>query len=306
MKHKFQHEYIFEHIYKFNNNNSIDYSTCFNSEKINLAIKKLINEYVNTNLELYNFRNSIYQQLFSQSEIGYSYLNLSTMPYNNDELLAIANFICFLIGLPIKLYNKGVFWEPLTVKLDAAKNRTHGTGENPLHIDLVNRKNTPDLIAFFGVRADPLGGGYTELANLIDAEDCLSASEIELLQMPIFKYWKDENVCHVGEHLDRYAILPKNIHEDTIRFTAKMIPHLDGTDTVIDDTAISLTKSIKSALEKYFKYLNDHKLRFLIEKNQLLIFNQKKYAHARSALGEHQETLLKDQTRLLLQGYILK
>jgi hypothetical protein len=265
-------------------------------------VKKVLDK--NTNL--FHFSKIVKNELYHSSGMGYVVLNLSIFRNNGYSLNDISSMLCFICGKPFLLYEDKPFWLPLGVDLNAAPNRTHGVGCNPLHIDLISREKPPEIIVFLGKRSDPLGGGYTELADLKEASKELNKEEIKLLNMPIFTYWKDHNVCNVGKHINYFSIIPNNVNSEFIRYTAKMIPHLDGSNKVIKSDLVHLTDKVKEALKNFEKILSSKKQKLLVEKDHLLIFNQKKFAHARTKLGQEQSSVTDNERRLIFQSYIQK
>lgn len=271
----------------------------------NLVVKH-IKTVLDKNSSLRHFSKLVKNELYHPTGIGYIVLNLSIFRNLGCNINDISRILCFTCGKPFLLYKNKPFWLPLGVDLNADHNRTHGVGYNPLHIDLVNRERPPEMITFLGKRTDPLGGGYTELANLNETAQELGKEELQLLSMPIFKYWKDYNVCNVGKHINYYPIIPNDKNLGFIRYTTKMIPHLDGSDKVIKSDMVHLTKKIRKALENFEAILKSKRKTFLVEKDNLLIFNQRFFAHSRTKLGQEQSSVAADERRLIFQGYIHK
>lgn len=204
------------------------------------------------------------------------------------------------LGHLLDVYGDGQQWSSLTVNLDAAPNRTHGVGANPLHIDYVQRSNPPDLIMLLGVREDPLGGGASVLARFEAACDGLSLQDQELLASPVLRYWNDQGAQEVGEPLERFALLDGA----WTRFTSKMLPHLDGSATVFAQDALAQQPRIRDALLRFDELLQAHSYRARLRPGQLLIFSQRHFAHGREALGFDQASLPPHSRRLLRQAYI--
>jgi hypothetical protein len=253
---------------------------------------------------LTNFLAEIKTQLFASQNPGFARIDLNDFP--EEVYQDIATLLCFGIGTPILPYdNKEPFWYPLTVDLNARPNRTHGVGENPFHIDYMNRQYPPEIIAFLGKRPDPLGGGYTELAPLKEAILSLSKQEYNFLSKPIFTYWKDEKTYKVGRHLNTFSIIPEDIDTGFIRFSTKMLPHLDGSNTVILKEQVRFTELIKQSLVNIKSRLDRNKVVFLVESKHLVFFNQRRLAHSRTELGKPQEKIPADKRRLMFQAYMI-
>lgn len=251
-----------------------------------------------------NFISDIKTELLSPNHSGFVRIDLS---HFSDEIYKdIATLFCFGVGVPILPYaNKEPFWYPLTVDLKAHPNRTHGISENPFHIDYMNRRYPPEIIAFLGKRPDPLSGGYTALALLKEAALSLSEEEYDIISQPIFHYWKDESTYKLGRHLNTFSIIPENINTGFIRFSAKMLPHLDGSATVIIKEKTEYTNLIKKALLKMKQHLDHNKKVFLVDRKHLVFFNQRRLAHSRTELGKPQEKVPVNERRLMFQGYMI-
>lgn len=204
------------------------------------------------------------------------------------------------LGRLLDVYGDGQRWSSLTVSLDAAPNRTHGVGANPLHIDYVQRSHPPDLIMLLGEREDPLGGGASVLARFEAAREGLSLQDQELLAMPVLRYWNDQGAQEVGEPLERFALFDGA----WTRFTSKMLPHLDGSATVFAQDALADQARIRDALLRFDALLQAHSYRARLRPGQLLIFSQRHFAHGREALGFDQANLPQRSRRLLRQAYI--
>ncbi|MFJ1795327.1 TauD/TfdA family dioxygenase [Kitasatospora griseola] len=207
------------------------------------------------------------------------------------------------LGPVLAVYPADGCWSSLKVRTEADPGRTHGTGENRLHVDLVDRDLIPRYIALYCERDDPAGGGASALADLWAAAAELSDAERALLQQPVFRYWTDEGVHGVGRGLERFAVLPEQLEPGLpIRFTSKMHPHLlrgelvDGTDADRQEAATAFGALAEAVLR--------HRAEIRLRPGQLLVFDQLHWAHGRMPLGEGQETIEPGQRRLLRQTYV--
>lgn len=273
---------------------------------VNSRVNAKVNSYIKQTTALLKLQNVLHQILYSDDNKGYIKFNLQPFKATNLNTTLVATLICFAAGIPFSLYKNKPYWEPLAVKLDAKPNRMHGIGCNPFHIDLLTRSKPPEVIAFLGVRVDPLGGGYTELSDLLLAIKQLSSVDYELLSRKIFHYWPDNNVCRVGHYLTSYRIIPTNATNGFIRYTSKMIPHLDGTNKVVTDIGLKHSVKIKQALENLQLILQKNALQFLVQPDELLLFNQRRFAHSRTVLGKGQADLPFNKRRLMMQAYLHK
>lgn len=272
----------------------------FTDELVRTAIQAAVRE----TGELSRFAALINRRLFAAGESGYVLLDLDDCRDAETDAPMAATLVCHLAGNPFRIFGKEPFWTPLNVKLEAAPNRTYGTGYNPYHIDLLKKTRPPEVIAFLCQRPDPLGGGYTELGLIGEAIRRLSDEDYRLLSQPIFKYWNDTGVYNVGGDLEYFSVIPPDPSNEFIRFNAKIIPHLDGSNTVVRDEATELTPALKQAYENLDQELRALTLRTRLATNEMLLFNQKRFVHARSPLGSDQGAIPADERRVILQGYV--
>lgn len=223
-----------------------------------------------------------------------------------DELtpLEVATMLCVCLGEPLDVYGDDLVWSELSVHLDAMPMRTHGVGENPLHIDYIDRSAPPDRIALFGARQDPLGGGATQLADMVAAVEALEPAHRAVLEAPIFRYWTDHGATDVGEPLPRFAIIPETPGEGFVRFSAKMIPHLDGTDDVMGAEAVGRADEARDAMLALYDVLKAQRQTLKILPGELVVFEQRRLAHGRCPLGAGQARVPEGQRRSLLQAYL--
>ncbi|MDQ0595746.1 hypothetical protein QF037_000091 [Streptomyces canus] len=205
------------------------------------------------------------------------------------------------LGPVVSVYPSDGCWSDLSVSLAADPGRTHGVGENRLHVDLVDRDRLPRYIALYCVRADPVGGGASALADLWQAADALSDTDRRLLAEPVFSYFADEGVHGVGESLEQFPVLPQRIDGSApIRFTAKMGPHLDRGELVHAEEP----KSTAAAFGRFVNAVSVCRSTIRLQPGDLLIFDQHRYAHGRMPLGDGQNCYPADERRLLRQTYI--
>ncbi|MGW2539520.1 TauD/TfdA family dioxygenase [Kitasatospora sp. NPDC001574] len=218
----------------------------------------------------------------------------------NQEL---ALSLLSVLGPVLAVYPADGCWSSLKVRTEADPGRTHGTGENRLHVDLVDRDLLPRYIALYCEREDPAGGGASALADLWTAAAELGDADRALLQQPVFSYWTDQGVHGVGDPLKHFAVLPEQLEPGLpVRFTSKMHPHLLGGELV------SGTVAARQETATAFGALTDaalrHRTTVRLRPGQLLVFDQLRWAHGRMPLGEGQETIEPGRRRLLRQTYV--
>ncbi|MFJ5951307.1 TauD/TfdA family dioxygenase [Streptomyces noursei] len=204
------------------------------------------------------------------------------------------------LGTVLALYPDRGCWDELTVRDDVDPGRTHGVGENRLHVDLVDRDRAPRLIALYCVRADPAGGGASALSDLHTAAGDLDQADREVLRQPIFSYFTDHGVHGVGEGMARFPVLPEHLDgREPIRFTSKMLPHLQRGE-LVDGGA---PEQAAAAFGRLVAAAEARRTTVRLQPGQLLIFDQWRYAHGRMPLGPNQSELPPSQRRLLKQAY---
>ncbi len=214
--------------------------------------------------------------------------------------LDLALSLLSALGTVPALYPDRGCWDELTVRDDVDPGRTHGVGENRLHVDLVDRDRTPRLIALYCVRGDPAGGGASALSDLHQAAGDLHEADRDLLRRPAFSYFTDHGVNGVGEGLHRFAILPEDLDSSQpIRFTSKMLPHLQRGELMDSETPEQVT----AAFGRLVTAAEARRTTVRLQPGQLLIFDQWRYAHGRMPLGPGQSEIPPQQRRLLKQAY---
>ncbi|MET9461062.1 TauD/TfdA family dioxygenase [Streptomyces canus] len=205
------------------------------------------------------------------------------------------------LGPVLSVYPDDGCWSDLSVRQSADPGRTHGVGENRLHVDLVDRDRLPRYIALYCVREDPLGGGASALADLWEAADTLSDSDRAILARPAFSYFADQGVHGVGESLERFPVLPERIDGSApIRFTAKMSPHLERGELVDAEEP----QTTAAAFGRFVDAVVAHRTTIRLMPGDLLVVDQHRYAHGRMPLGDGQDRYAATERRLLRQTYV--
>ncbi|MBV6702765.1 TauD/TfdA family dioxygenase [Kitasatospora aureofaciens] len=218
---------------------------------------------------------------------------------NQDRALALLSSL----GTVLAVYPHLGPWSDLSVRTDADPGRTHGIGENKLHIDMVERDLTPRIIALYCVRDDPAGGGASALADMWAAVDSLASADREILKCRAYSYWADEGVHGVGESLERFPIVPEHLEWGfPVRFTSKMGPHLDKAE-LIDTTLLSADQAA-GAFGRLVAAVYAQRTTVRLRPGQLLIWDQQRYAHGRMPLGDGQGDIADGERRLLQQAYV--
>jgi hypothetical protein len=196
---------------------------------------------------------------------------------------------------------EGQRWNRLEVRLDAARERTHGTGENPLHVDYLAHASPPRFIALLCLRPDPAGGGATQLSSFANAVSLLPKGTRQILETPWFWYWPDPTGGIFGNPVDPFPILPKDPRLEATRFSAKMIR---GDGRVKAEIIRAPHEDNAGAVCELNAAMQAGRIDLLLRRGELLVFDQFSMAHGRSSLGPFQSGIDKSHTRLLMQAYL--
>ncbi|WP_186131932.1 TauD/TfdA family dioxygenase [Burkholderia gladioli] len=233
-----------------------------------------------------------------------SYLKYTLTAEGKDDRLLIEEATALLSREFAFIPVEGNAWNPLEVRLNAARERTHGVGENPLHVDYLAHACPPRLIAFLCLRNDPKGGGATQLSSFKQAMREVTDREKALLLEKKFWYWSDPTGSAFGESLPMFSIISGEIGAGVVRFSSKMF-EIDGN---IKQEIVSKNESsrnlLASALKSLRLSLQKHRIDILLSRGDLILFDQRIFAHGRSALGPGQCDLPIEQRRLLMQAYL--
>lgn len=241
--------------------------------------------------------------IFSPLENGYYYCDLNCLLESTDDLKILNFLMLCLTGEPIWLYDNKPLWFELKVKLNADPGRTHGIGENQLHVDLLTFKKPPKIISFHCIRKDPLGGGQTLLTDMYKVIEGIDKTDIDILSKDFYKYWIDEGINVLGDKLEKFPIIDIDDEEYILRFTSKMYPHLQKDNVVLTAEGEKEKHKVIKAFRNLQELSEKNKTRILLEPGQFLFFNQLRFTHGRSVLGSGQENLLGNKTRLISQSY---
>ncbi|MET7773756.1 TauD/TfdA family dioxygenase [Nocardia sp. NPDC005366] len=197
------------------------------------------------------------------------------------------------IGTPLRVFDKWPLWKPITSRLDVDPMRAFGVGYNPMHLDLVNATEPPDISGLFCIQPDPFGEGYSLVSNVRHALADLDDADRKHLAKPVFRDGVFFDVSGIGAEYDPFPIvdgLPPS--EGYIRFTAKMLGERDPDDPA---TLAALRLGHR---------LTARQQRFRLERGDLLLINQHLACHGREPLGPGQETIPESQRRVLRQIFI--
>jgi hypothetical protein len=96
---------------------------------------------------------------------------------------------------------------------------------------------------------------------------------------------------NVGDRLDPYPIVEREACGVRFRITEKPLPDINSS---VENAAIV----------KFREALAEGAFQVSLEKGDVLVINQRLYAHSRAALGAGQAQIPPDLRRLLLRGFI--
>jgi TfdA family taurine catabolism dioxygenase TauD len=165
-----------------------------------------------------------------------------------------------------------------------------GFGHNGLHVDAPNVERVPDYTSLLVLRADPAGGGASLLAQLHPALAMLDERDHAALREPVFFEGRADRLRGVGA-----PRLPFPVVQDVptggrpwIRWAAKMLT--DGRNT-----------RHVAVLERFAEALATTTTAVALARGQLLVVDQQRAAHGRTALGD-QHGLVDGTRRWLVQA----
>jgi Taurine catabolism dioxygenase TauD, TfdA family len=232
-------------------------------------------------------------ELFDVNGNGYIIVD-GLFPYPDEDInqkLKLPTAVCGILGRPLKVMDKLGLWLDVPVKLNVQPFRFGGVGYNPLHIDVVNATNPPDMVVLLSERPDPLGGGESVVANMRNALCKLSAEEINLLEESVYRDGQLNNMSNVGEEYNPFPVLKGKNKEEKIRYTAKMLYSMNEGPH-------------RRVIEKLLQLLVEIQETVMLKPGQAIIMNQAIVAHGRLPLGQEQGKIEPQRRRLLHQLYL--
>jgi hypothetical protein len=161
-----------------------------------------------------------------------------------------------------------------------------GTGRQGLHIDAPNVERIPDFTSLLVLRADPAGGGQSLIGDLHAALAQLSPADRAELSEPAYFEGRAERLRGTGAPRMPFPVTDfAGAGRPWIRWAAKML----------DDPRNS---SRTGVLRRFAAALDEHTLALTPGRGALLILDQQRAAHGRTALGD--QARLADGTRRLI------
>ena len=159
-----------------------------------------------------------------------------------------------------------------------------GSGAQALHVDAPNVEQVPEYTALLVLRADPAGGGASVLGDLRAAAGLLGEADREALLEPVFFEGRAEGLHGVGAVRMPFPVLEIDGDGELVwvRWAAKMLKDPRNTGRT-------------GPLERFAEALAHTTVAVTLERGQLLVLDQRRIAHGRSALGDQRG--LADGTR---------
>lgn len=209
-----------------------------------------------------------------------------------EPALDAATSLCSTIGTPFVMVGRRGLWQSLGVDLQKDPMRFGGVGHNPLHIDAVNTTHPPDIVVLLCVRPDPLGGGASLVSDHLEAAKRLSTQDQDVLSRPVFSEGEFYDMEGVGSELNPFPVLPpKKQSHPRVRFTAKMLPSMADSKE-------------KDALSRLNELMTLQQRELMLDTGDMLLVNQHRLSHGRTALGVDQGRIQSGSRRQLMQTYI--
>jgi hypothetical protein len=212
-------------------------------------------------------------------------------PQRADDFTAarLATAVLRALGTPIRVFAGRPLWRALGVDIERPPNRSGGVGDQPLHLDFVNARHPPDLVALYCIRPDPHGGG----ANLVapaNAVRSLSAADRGVLRQRVFRDGEVRDLDHVGDDINPFAVdCPRERYP--LRYTGKLLA--STTDPIHQAALHRLSVVLDSATET-----------IMLHSGQLLVIDQRRALHGRLPLGSDQASVPNEARRLVMHTFV--
>jgi alpha-ketoglutarate-dependent taurine dioxygenase len=204
----------------------------------------------------------------------------------DEELQVAAAGVLAALGTPFFSIQQAGGWLWIGQETSSAKDGASfgGTGAQALHIDAPNVAAIPEYTSLLVLRGDPGGGGTSLLGDLRAAVTQLAAADREALREPVFFEGRADGLRGVGAPRMPFPVLETDAHGELawVRWAAKMLQEPRNTARA-------------AVLERFAAALAQTTVAVTLGRGQLLIADQRRIAHGRTALGPQQG--LADGTR---------
>ncbi|MEV5721820.1 TauD/TfdA family dioxygenase [Amycolatopsis mediterranei] len=208
-----------------------------------------------------------------------------------EELLRrVAAGILAAVGTPFFSIDGGHgLWLEGLSRPERDPNSFGGFAAQALHIDAPNVTAPPDYTSLLMLRPDPAGGGHSVLADLRAAAVLLADDDRDVLRQSVFFEGRAEQLHGVGEPLLPFPVIDNGLPGNTwIRWAGKLLT---------DERNIGY----RPALKRFAALLEGTAQRVRLRRGNLLIADQRRVAHGRTALGR-QDDIAPSARRLLCQA----
>jgi len=210
---------------------------------------------------------------------------------DDDGLVRAASGVLAAVGAPFNsIDDGGRLWIGGESSIGRDEASFGGVGAQGLHIDAPNVEHVPRYTALLVLRADPGGGGASLVGDLRAAAAALTDAERAPLQRPIWFEGHAEGLSGVGRPRLPFPVLEVDDQGQPvwIRWAAKILhdPRNTGPTAALRRFADELARTVTS---------------LPLTRGQLLILDQQRAAHGRTALGP-QGDLPPGACRCLLQA----
>ncbi|MGW1189239.1 TauD/TfdA family dioxygenase [Streptomyces sp. NPDC002559] len=210
----------------------------------------------------------------------------------DEELQAAAAGVLAALGRPFFSIRQGSGRLWIGEETSAAKDAASfgGTGAQALHIDAPNVERVPDYTSLLVLRGDPAGGGASLLGDLRAAVARLDEADRAALREPVFFEGQAEGLRGVGAPRMPFPVLEDGADGQPawVRWAGKMLhdPRNAGRTAVLDRFAAALAETTVAVT---------------LGRGQLLVVDQRRIAHGRTALGP-QHGLVTGTRRWIVQA----
>lgn len=201
----------------------------------------------------------------------------------DEELQRAAAGVLAALGQPFySIGQAGRLWigQESSAAMDPAS--FGGQGANQLHIDAPNVAHVPDYTSLLVLRADPAGGGASLPGDLRAAVAALTESDRAELRRPLYFEGRADGLLGVGGVRLPFPVLDGADDGPWIRWAGKMLD---------DERNTGHTAS----LHRFAAALSATTEMITLGRGHLLVADQQRIAHGRTALGD--QAGLADGTR---------
>lgn len=165
-----------------------------------------------------------------------------------------------------------------------------GFGAQRLHIDAPNVTRPPDYTSLLVLRPGPAGGGASTLGDLRLAAATLTRAERADLARPAFFEGRVDGLRGVGEPLLPFPVLdPGSVADGWVRWAGKLLGDPRNPADLL------------AAARRFADALDAHTATVPLTRGHVLVVDQRRIAHGRTALGD-QTGIAEGFRRFVLQA----